>query len=179
MANIRTARRSGLVLRGGRQRRDTSWGFIGDTNTTIAAPSTLVLFTGLTAAGLALRPFTIVRVRGVLHGRSDQQAAIERWGGTFAMSVVSEEALAAGATAVPAPEANRGSDAFFVFETQAGVTGVASGTSTGELGLMKEFDSRAMRKVEEGQDLALVVETSAQGSSWVVRKMGRFLVKLH
>jgi len=40
-------------------------------------------------------------------------------------------------------------------------------------------DSKAMRKVEEGQDFILVVETPATVSSARIQTADRFLVKLH
>jgi len=67
-----------------------------------------------------------------------------------------------------------------VYETLAGRFVVSS--AVGLLESMvnwKDFDSRAMRKVEEGQDLAAVVESGSISTGVVVIKSGRILIKLH
>ena len=43
----------------------------------------------------------------------------------------------------------------------------------------KKIDSKAMRKVDIGQDIALVVEAGIGGNGCVVETVGRMLVKLH
>jgi len=173
------ARKSGFVRRHGVMRRETVWLTIPYQATSIGAASTAVLAGTLNAAGLALRPFTIVRVRGFFHVRSDQNAAEETWGMSMGYSVVSDQASAIGVTAVPTPEADRDSDLFFVYESVVGWQGISSGTSAGELGIGKEFDSKAMRKVEQGQDVAIAVETPAVVSAGVITESARMLIKLH
>ena len=181
MANIRTARRSGLVLRGGRNVRQTRWLFVSEVATVLPAANSAVLTNSFNAAALALAPFTIVRYRGVFHAESDQQAASETYALAFGMSVVSEQAVAIGITAVPTPSIDRGSDLWFVYEEIVGVIGIrATDGISGAGGVLKMVDSRAMRKVEEGQDLAVVVENgaiTANGSA--TRTSGRLLIKLH
>ncbi len=176
MANLRVGRRSGLVLRGGRQRRQTRWIGMTPTFTTLGA-ATPVLFAGFDAASLALRPFTIVRLRGWFSAVSDQTIANERYNVAFGLAVVSEQALAIGVTAVPTPEADRESDLWFLYEELGG--GIQAVTSTGlsEAHLSMKLDSRAMRKVEDGQDIATVFETTFAGC--IAYKGGRMLVKLH
>jgi len=179
VANIRTARRSGLVLRGGRNRRESAWVSIATTRTNITAPSTAVLFTGFSAAALALRPFTIVRVRGQMHLSSDQLANSESYQASLGLAVVSDQALAIGVTAVPTPETDRDSDLFFVYESLSGEFSVSSAISILESGHGKDFDSKAMRKVEDGQDVALTIETSSISNGVFFSKQARMLIKLH
>ncbi len=45
------------------------------------------------------------------------------------------------------------------------------------IGIFKEFDSKAMRKVEEGQDIVQVVENEINGCTVTIS--GRMLLKLH
>ena len=178
MANIRTARRSGLVLRGGRNRRDTLWGSTPAAITTLAAASTATLVASLSAAALALRPFTIVRIRGYWFVDSDQSAASEDYGAAIGCCVVSDQSVAIGVTAVPTPETDRGSDLWMLHETMYG--SFQFGTAVGFETLSgNAVDSKAMRKVEEGQDFILVVETPATVSSARIQTADRFLVKLH
>ena len=49
----------------------------------------------------------------------------------------------------------------------------------GANGLSVEYDSRAMRKVEDQQDFIAVIEASAQSLGCVVFHAARILVKLH
>ncbi len=179
MANVNIGRKSGFIVRSGQRKRETAWFDIGATRTTLAG-GTPVLFTGLNAAGLSLRPFTIVRFRGFLHCASDQIAASEGYMAHMAIAIVTDQALAIGVTAVPNPVADRGSDLWFLYETLAGriLFGDATGFTTA--GVTKEVDNKAMRKVDIGQDMATVVETEAGtfGGS-ILTKVGRMLVKLH
>ncbi len=165
-------------LRAGKTRRETMWLPGALASTTIAGVSTAVLVGSLNAAALALRPFTIVRVRGRLHMRSDQLIASENWGASYGLAVVSEQASAIGVTAIPTPDTDRGSDLFFVYEEYHGrLERTANGLLEGGFGW--GFDSKAMRKVYDDQDLVTVVETSAIDSSCVLLDAFRFLIKLH
>ncbi len=159
-------------------RRETLWGFLSTAETTLGGAPTAAVVNSLNAAGLALRPFTVVRVRGVLQVRSDQVASIETYGVDFGMAVVSDQAVAIGVTAVPTPLTDKGSDLWFVYEQMFGTqTGNANTGNVQQVGFSKEFDSRAMRKVEEGQDVIAVVENEINGV--IVVSSGRFLIKLH
>jgi len=178
MANIRVARRSGRIFRGGSFRRDTQWGSLASTVTTLAS-GTPVLFGGLSAVGLALRPFTIIRVRGYLNIASDQLAAAEHYAASFGMCVVTEQALAIGVTAVPTPQTDKSSDLWFVYEELAGAVKFIAGAALSEQSPGFSFDSRAMRKVEEGQDIAVVEESVTGFVGCELYKGGRFLLKLH
>ncbi len=180
MANIRTARRSGLVLRGGKNRRSTVWIQVGETNNTITSASTAVLFTGLDATSLTLRPLTVVRTHVQLHMASDQEVADEIQQCALSFAVVSEQALAIGVTAVPTPFTDAGSDAFFYWQqlTTRFLLGSAVGFS-GDFGVWKDTESKAMRKVEEGEDIAAVIESSSLSNGFNFIKSGRMLLKLH
>ncbi len=178
MANIRTARRSGLVFRGGRNRRESLWiGFV-TSETSIATASTAVLAFVLNAAALAQRPFTVVRTRLFWYVRSDVVTGGEEYGGALGMCVVSDQAEAIGVTAVPTPVTDIGSDLFFVFEQQYGRFG---GTQVEEVGQRKEIDSKAMRKVVEDESVILTLESGpgAVSASMVSVIGGRMLIKLH
>ncbi len=180
MANIRRARRSGLVLRGGKSVRESLWIGIVRFRTNITAPSTAVIINSLNAAALALRPFTVVRTRGFIFCGSDQIANIEPYDCTVSYAVVSDQALAIGVTAVPTPETDQSSDLFFVYETIIGEMKLISAAGFADpAGQGREFDSRAMRKVQESEDIAFVIETSAVSNGVFMSHTSRMLVKLH
>ncbi len=180
MANISVRRKSGFIQRSGGMRRESLW--IGGSHviTSLAAASTAVIQTTLGAGLLALRPFTIVRTRGVFLAFSDQLVATENWGVGYGIAVVSEQASAIGVTAVPTPMTDSGSDLWFVYEFIAGrfdfitVAGIEANT-----GRERIVDSKAMRKVEDGQQVVDVVETSSSSSGVNVATFSRTLIKLH
>jgi len=161
-----------------RAKRETLWAADTTFEVTLAGAPTAVLALSLSAATLALRPFTVVRTRGFLHCQSDQAAAPETFGVGLGMAVVSDQAVAIGVTAVPTPVTDKQSDLWYVYESLFGATiGNAFVGNMANRGVQKEIDSKAMRRVEEGQDLIVVVENEIAGC--VVTYTGRFLIKLH
>ena len=180
MSNVTTRRKSGFILRSGVMRRESVWLALVPTFTTVAVAATPVLFGGYSAAALALRPFTIVRTRGFWRINSDQEGADEAYSCALAMAIVSDQALAIGVTAVPTPNTDRDSDLFFLFEELAGSFLFSSGLNVQTNPSQSQFDSKAMRKVEDGQDIAVTVESPTGISDGLtVYKGGRQLVKLH
>ena len=176
MANIRTARRSGLVLRGGRQRRESLWFSIEPGLSTQAASGGLITNTS-NAALLALRPFTVVRTRMSFFIRSDQAAAAEVQTGAFGMAVVSDQAIAIGVTAVPTPITDIGSDLWFFHQFL--LCNESSLTDVAKPGCAIYADSKAMRRVDDDSDIATVLEMSTITQGITVNSMGRVLIKLH
>ncbi len=179
MANIRTARRSGLVLRGGRQRREMKWIPQAPIQSAVGS-SVATLISLLNAAALTNAPFTIVRVRGLLYIATDQVANTEGQFASWGMTVVTEQASAIGITAIPTPVTEPESD-WFVFESVAARVMVASAISMFSAGNAVQIDSKAMRKVDVGQDVVAVVEVPASDISEGVEFTSQFrmLIKLH
>ena len=156
-------------------RRDTVW-FEFPPQLTVLGSASLAAVTGsLNAAALALRPFTIVRTRGTLQVQSDQAAA-EDYGCGFGICVVSDQASAIGVTAVPTPVTDYGSDLWFLIEQMFGRMG---GASVEQIGFERQIDSKAMRKVDVGQDINIVFETPSFCNSARLYEAFRMLVKLH
>ncbi len=179
MSNIRVGRRSGLVLRGGRQRRQSLWLQAVSIADTLASASSATLLFSLNAAGLALRPFTLVRSRGYVMIRSDQEISDEVQDYAYGNIVVSDEAVAAGVAAVPTPALQPSSDwHVYVRFSRAFQLGTAVGFEP-DFGRMLEFDSKAMRKVDLGEDLIGVHEASAISDGLIAISFVRVLVKLH
>jgi len=175
------ARKSGFVRRDGRMRRETIWIFADPVENTLGAASTAVLSSSLNAAALALRPFTVIRTRGLFGIRTDVPGtALESQSASYGLAVVSVQAAAIGVTAVPTPETDRGSDLWFVYESLAAFQTFVTGAGYDQNGLVvKEFDSKAMRKVEDGDTIITVAETSSISLGTVVHESFRMLLKLH
>jgi len=179
MANLRIGRRSGLVLRGGKNRRSTLWFSGVESRTNITTVSTAVLLTSLNAAALALRPFTVVRTRGVISLKSDQSIATEDQLAAYGECVVSDQASAAGVASVPTPVTDSGSELWLVYEWLINDVLLLSSVGLHVTSKFLQFDSRAMRKVDEGMDLISVVESGALSNGFRFSTFARTLVKLH
>ena len=178
MARASTSRKSGFVQRGGVMRRESLWVGISHQNTILAAAATAVLTNSANAALLALRPFTIVRTHLNWLVTSDQSAATENFIGSFGAAVVSDQAVAVGVAAVPTPATDQGSDLWFLYATWTGRFELVGTSITSDVS-PQNIDSKAMRKVEDGQDVVFVAEAGLIGNGCVVHSSGRMLVKTH
>ncbi len=166
----RDFRRGAVAIR---KNRLTTWVGISFTQTTITT-QTSVLVASLNAAALALRPFTVVRSHLVAMLRSDQAAAIEVQQAAVGLAVVTSQAVAVGITAVPTPVTDIASNEWL--QHQVLFAHHQEVTDRAEPAEVYKIDSKAMRKVEVGQDLILVLENAA-ATGIVVNIGGRILVK--
>jgi len=168
---VRTFRRGGHAV------RQSAWLTINFPQAAVEANTTGVLLGVLNAAALALRPFTIVRTRVVYHVESDQDAASQQYRGAVGHVVVSEQASAAGIGSLPKPLINSDGD-YHVYEPFASVFSFATAAGfEGSRGLELTVDSKAMRKVQDNEDLVIVAEAASNGV--LIQGLGRILVKLH
>ena len=171
-----------VTVRGNRgPRRKTSWFDFASLQTdfTGLAANSALLFSSLNAAALALRPFTIVRTRGLLTVTTDQIAATERPFGAFGISVVTDQATAIGITAVPQPGDDAGSDEFLLWEPWSANVQLGSNIGFADLGRTFVLDSKAMRKVDIGQDVVAVMDNQSNTDAVDFALTYRMLVKLH
>ncbi len=174
MARNRTYVRGAAAIA---QKRLTSWFQFAPTNASMAAAGGTVVFS-LNAAALAMRPFTIIRTRFEYKLRSDQAAAMEEQTAAFGMAIVSDQAVAVGVTAVPTPIAEMGSDLWFlyklIFADESALTDRTKRARGGSV------DSKAMRKVDIGQDLVVVAEMDTTTGGGVILTLGgRMLIKVN
>ena len=160
-------------------RRQTSWASIGVIQTTVDGSASLA--SSGNAALLALRPFTIVRTHLEILLQSDQLAVTEAQVAAVGLMVGSDSAIAAGVASVPTPLTELESDLWYVHQTMLNSIDIAGTVSIGDTAAGRRYtvDSKAMRKVNNDQDIALVVEGSGTGDGCLVTTIGRFLIKLH
>ena len=158
-------------------------------STTWIASVTETAFTAVAAAGndfqgklgtaaLAFRPFTVVRVVGQLFVQSDQIVdSQETPFGAAGLAVVSTKASTAGGTSIPLPVTDEGSELWFAYQFWA--AGASIGANGNNPIYVFPFDSRAMRKVNEGEDIVSVFEngSAADGCGYLLKY--RMLIKLH
>ncbi len=150
---------------------------------TTLASNALTIASSLNAAALAEAPFTVVRARGVITIYSDQSIAAENQEGILGFIVVKNTAVLIGASAVPDP-LNEGNDDFFVYQPiQSQIMRLTSDVTTDgmtEVGKTEvNFDSKAMRKVDDGADIAIMLRNTSSAFGFVYIITGRMLVKLH
>ena len=141
-------------------------------------PGATVLVGVLNAAALALRPFTVTRTRGIIQWQSDQAAASEYSFGALGCIVVSDQAVAAGVASIPEPLLNTDAP-FFVWEPFGDSFLFGDGTGfQGNALYTQPVDSKAMRKVQNNEDVAFTVENGS-GFGAIFTMTARMLVKLH
>ena len=76
------------------------------------------------------------------------------------MVVVNDLALAAGAASIPGPFTDASDDGWFVHQFTGGNRPAATAAES----TIWEFDSRAMRRVEEGFGIAVMYENASAGA---------------
>ena len=98
-----------------------TWGFL-QPGGQVAVPANSGAILGSFVLNVSAIEETVLRVRGRLWVVSDQSAAVEDQLGAFGMMVVTEQAFASGAAAIPFPSTNGGNDGWFVHFTIAAVS---------------------------------------------------------
>ena len=166
-------RRSFTQTRGAK--RKSEWFQFQDVAVTNTGNSSTLVFS-LNAAALAVRPFTVVRTHFAFYLESDQAAGHETQAASWGAVVVGDQAVLVGITALPLPDTDLGSSLWFAHKTMY-ADGVAL-TDVTTPGKYFEVDSKAMRKIEMGDDIVIVVE-NMMSSGWTMRMAGRMLVKTH
>ena len=96
--------------------------------------------------------------------------------GALGLAVVSDEAVAVGVTAVPTPVTEIASDLWYAHQVYFADAVSLTDLTVG--GGRYRIDSKAMRKVEDGQDIAIVAENAAAFGQ-IISFAGRFLIKTH
>ena len=87
--------------------------------------------------------------------------------------------MAIGITAVPVPVLDSQSG-WYVFESVADRFIFTSGVGSQQVGMnLQTIDSKAMRKVDEGQDAISVIEAAGYSSGLQAKIFFRDLIKLH
>ena len=132
------------------------WGrLVQAAQVTVPASTKILLATVAFTSGM---DETVRRTRGMFGILSDTTGAIENQIGALGFMVVSDLALAAGAASIPGPVTDADDDGWFVWEPF--VNRGSSNTSSYQ-GNNWRYDSKAMRKVEDGQGVAIMVENAS------------------
>ncbi len=159
-----------------RSTRKSLWLQFVPITVTLGAANSALAFS-LNAAALALRPFTVVRTHFEVMMISDQAAAVEQQVAGLGIAVVSDQAIAVGITAVPTPVSELGSSLWFVNQLLLGEESHQTDLTLAPN--RYSIDSKAMRKVETGSDIGVMLETITIGGSGgaIFNVGGRILIK--
>ena len=160
-------------------RRSSTWLDIPPAGVTLTSMGGTITHS-LNADELAKRPFTVVRTHLELQIQSDQSAAAEIQVAGVGLALVSDQALAVGVTAVPTPVTDAESDLWFLHKYLMSSFLFGSGIGFQEPNTRSyTIESKAMRKVNDDQDVIVVLELSNIGAGMIVNIAGRLLIKEH
>ena len=178
MANRRFNRSRGFT-RG--PRRQTEWLSLAAPTSSVVLPAVnKIQFAIQSAEEIAKAPFTIIRTIGYVF--IEQQSIVDSvQSGAFGMCIVTERAQAVGITALPDPVIESDADFWFVYEPWA--TGVRIETvaeqSMSSSPYSMRWESRAQRKVEEGDRIVGVMANASVAQGVEFQIQFRMLIKLH
>jgi len=162
-------------------RRQTEWLALASPSvlTVLPALSKIQFSTGLTADEIDKLPFTIVRTIGMLYVESDQVAGSEPTAGAMGITVVTARALTVGITALPDPITEAEADYWFLFQPWMASARITGGGDLENHVYRSMFDTKAMRKVEEGEQLAFIIANASASFGIHFMISLRMLIKLH
>ncbi len=161
------------------QKRATTWLDVPITSTNFTGIGGTLLVS-LTALELAKRPFTIVRAHLEMQLSSDQAVASEIMLGAIGFAVVSDQAFGVGVTAVPTPVTDAESDLWFLHKYFMSNFNLGTGVGFQEPSSRSyTLESKAMRKVNDDQDVVLVAELGSPSQGFNLQVAGRVLIKEH
>ena len=107
---------------------------------------------------------TIVRTRGLMQMDSDQVLLSEHQTGALGMTIVSDDALAAGIASIPGPISDASND-WFLWQAALNVRTLATATGMqSPTGVQYMLDSKAQRVFQQGTSIAVVYENNSPGA---------------
>ena len=155
--------------------RRLNWSaLVGTTANSTVAAATKVIIGAFTLDNPGISE-TVMRTRGRIYISSDQSAAEESQIGALGMAVVTDNAHAAGAASLPGPVTDAGDDGWFLWMPiiQSG----AADITAAQVGLGYDFDSKAMRRVEQGYRVVVMIENASASNAFEFGFIARLLAK--
>ncbi len=152
-----------------------SWtGSFSATTATVGAASKVLL--GSFSLSNSNIDETVLRTVGVISIQSDQVAADELQIGAFGLIIVSDLAVAAGAASIPGPITDRADDGWFVYVPFCQSLEFISAVGVlPDMATQYQFDSKAKRKIAEGQNIAIMVENANSAGAFAIMNVFRML----
>ena len=148
--------------------------------TDVAAGASVIFSSIDTRTGGAPQPpWTITRVRGLITIVSDQVAATEQPHGAMGMAVVNGEAFDAGVASIPTPFTESFDDRWFYHTYFSAPFALIGAAAMARHVFQKEIDGKAMRKVDIGDVVVVVIENGSSVGGIISQVNFRTGVKLH
>ena len=152
----------------------TFWNGIVPAVTTQIPASSKVIVSSFSNVGDA--ELTIRRTRGLMQVQTDQDAASENQIGAMGVLVVNQTAATLGITGMPDPVTDVADDLWFVFEhIQQSFRFHSAVATEPHHATQYAFDSKAMRKVSQGEAIVMVVANAHATHAFNVSIGFRFL----
>ncbi len=143
------------------RRSTTNWARVAPVAMTAVPAISVVFLASLQLSNPAIGE-VVRRTRGQFLVTSDQGAVIETQMVSMGMCVVTDAAAAIGITALPIPGTDANDDVWFVWQPAIQFSGAGPGAAAADGSVMPyHFDSKAMRRVEEGRQIAVVVQNNS------------------
>ena len=141
-------------------RPNRSWSAFMATAPVSVAAASKVLIGGFTLSNPNIDE-TILRTVGSFSIRTDNNNGSEFQIGAFGMIRATDAAVAAGVASIPGPITDRGDDGWFTYApfSYSSLLHTAVGFTMNESHTV-QLDSKAKRRMEEGTQIALVVENA-------------------
>ena len=173
------ADRSRVVTRS--QKRQAAWADIALFSRLNALGTAASLGSAFTAVGITER-LTVARIRGTVSAHLDVGAALDAYTLGCGIIIVKDEAVAAGIASMPGPLL--GLEQSWIWHHIFSLGPAATGTTDGAQILLNqtiELDTKAMRKMQDGDTLAFVWEGSQDNGTPTCDGLmnARFMVLLH
>ena len=174
-------RNRSFVRRAAGPRRATEWGFLSSTGTQNLAANTFIQAGSISQALFGdSTPLTLIRTRGYLFVATDQAAATETPLGAAGVVISTEAARVAGAASLPDPTADEDTGVWQTYVPFVNQFKLVNATGVdGNSGTMFMVDSKAMRKIDTGFALNLMISNASTLHGMVFAVNFRFLFKLH
>ncbi len=166
------ARRHNIV-----RRRSPNKDWIGsvDTANAIAGGGTKVLL----STAVFTFDTTVLRTLGVLGIATDQNSTTEQQEGALGMIVVSDAAIAAGVASIPGPITDIDNDGWFLHVPFLNEFKLVPGVGFNPLNtIVREFDFKSKRKIEDGFSIAVVIESTTTSEGFTASLIFRMLTML-
>ena len=159
-------------------RPNRAWAGIVSTGYTTVALSAKVLLGTFSLSNPNIDE-TILRTVGTIAVTSDQNAATEDIIGAFGMILVTDLAVTAGVASIPDPVTDTSDDGWFLYVPFAQSLAFSSGVGfDAQFATQYTFDSKAKRRMEEGQQAAIVVANASASFGFQVAMVFRLLSQI-
>ena len=140
-------------------KRQVTWVGPADQGFVAVATGAKVILASFDPVSFGMDKPTVIRTRGQVAVRPEITTADLDLVGAIGLGIVSDEAFAAGVAAIPGPFDSADWDGWFVWQSFSYNYEFIDGTGFNFSVWNFEVDSKAMRKVSDGETMVVVIES--------------------